>query len=52
VTKTEEHYIILKGDSIRDNATTLKEAKEKYNKLKPKKRLLDGRSIYKLVKEE
>jgi len=48
----QEHYIILKGDVIKDNALTLEEAKEKYSKLKPKKRLLDGRSIYKLVKEE
>jgi hypothetical protein len=50
--KVEEHYLIFKGDNIKGNASTLKEAKEKYDKLSPKKRILDGRAIYKLVKEE
>ena len=50
--KVKEHYLIFKGDNIKGNAWTLKEAKEVYDKLPPKKRLLDGRAIYKLVKQE
>jgi len=47
-----EHYIITKGDKIVANATSLAEAKEKFDKLPPKKRILDGRAIYKMVQED
>lgn len=50
--KKREHYIIFKGDDIVESASSLEQAKEIYDKLPPKKRILDGRSIYKLVKED
>ena len=50
--KIREHYLVFKGDDIAGNEDTLVKAKEAYNKLPPKKRILDGRAIYKLVKEE
>lgn len=50
--KKQEHYIIFKGEEIVGTASTLKEAKEKYDSLPPMKAILDGRAIYKEVKGE
>jgi hypothetical protein len=47
-----EKYIIFKGDDIEGNASSLDKAWELFNSLPPKKRLLDGRAIYKAVYEE
>lgn len=45
------HFIILKGDDVMDNAQTFEKAVEIYNTLKPKERI-DGREIYQLVWRE
>lgn len=50
--EVREQYIILKSEKIVDSATSLKEAIDKFNALPPKKKILDGRAIYKLVKED
>jgi len=46
------HFIILKGDDVMDNAQTFEKAVEIYNSLKPKSRLIDGREIYQRVWQE
>jgi hypothetical protein len=48
----KEHYILLKGDTIIGNASTIEKIKEQFNATPPKKRILDGRAIYKLVMED
>jgi hypothetical protein len=47
-----EHYILIKGEEVVDSDSSLKKIKEKFDKLPPKKKILDGRAIYKLVKED
>jgi len=47
-----EHYIIFKGDDIKGECNTLQAARDIYDALPPKERRIDGRAIYKLVKEE
>lgn len=46
------NYLVFKGDEIEASVSSLKAAEAKYNSLPPKKGRLDGRAIYKLVKEE
>tara|TARA_R110000851_G_scaffold78000_5_gene172075 strand:+ start:14251 stop:14406 length:156 start_codon:yes stop_codon:yes gene_type:complete len=50
--KIKEHYLIFKGDDIAGSETSLKDAKKAYNALPSKDSMLDGRSIYKLIKQE
>ena len=47
-----EHYILIKGEEVVDSDSSLEKIKEKFDKLPPKKRLLDGRAIYKLILED
>lgn len=50
--KAKEHYILIKGDKIIGNASTIEKIKEQFNATPPKKKILDGRAIYKLVIED
>lgn len=50
--KLKEHYIIFKGDDIVGESADLKKAEEIYDSTPPKKRLTDGRALYKLIKED
>jgi hypothetical protein len=52
MTKPRESYIIFKGDEIVKECRTLEEANAVFDSLPPRKRLLDGRAIYKLVRED
>jgi hypothetical protein len=52
MSKVREHYIVFKGDDIIVGTADLKKAKEEFDKLPPKTRALDGRAIFKLVKED
>ena len=46
------HYLIFKGDDIAGSETDLVSAKKTFNALPPQEEILDGRAIYKLVKED
>ena len=50
--KVRENYIVFKGDNIVYSTESLEKAKEKFDKLLPRQKILDGRAIYKLIKED